>query len=355
MSVFEGKTQTEKNKMIAAAALGVIALAALYFAFGRSFFSSPTTTVTVKTPPAPKVNNPVTNRTDTALPSKSEQDLVYQSTPVLYNPGIANAPDPGRNIFAFYEPPVPGPTPIPIITPKATPTPEPLPTPKPPDMLIQSTSPPSVYVGTQSFTMEVTGDRFNPESRVFLNGSELPTRYVSPQRLNAEVSTKLVSQEGARSLVAQTPGGVAVSNVFQFTVQPAPKPTFQYIGMIGRKRFNNDTAYFTESGKPAPYGARLNDVLGGRFRLVDMSVDEVVFEDVQLGFKHRLPITKATATVGGGQPNRPAGMPDGFPTFNQGNPPGIPGNVPPYIPPQPPPQPAQKQKQDVDDDGDGGE
>jgi hypothetical protein len=136
----------------------------------------------------------------------------------------------------------------------------------------------------------------------------------------------------------------------------------QYIGMIGRKRYNNDTAYFMETGKDKPFGARLNDVVGERFRLIDISSAEVVFQDIELGFKHRIQLTRTATTTGTtipGQPSRgqPGGSPPGFPPFNPstmppGSIPGIPGNVQPYIPPTPRRTPAEK-KEDVDDDGDG--
>ena len=48
MAFLEGKTETEKKQLIAAAVLGVVALVALYFAFGRSFFGGSTTRATVK-------------------------------------------------------------------------------------------------------------------------------------------------------------------------------------------------------------------------------------------------------------------------------------------------------------------
>ena len=57
------------------------------------------------------------------------------------------------------------------------------------------------------------------------------------------------------------------SNQVMLRVQAPPKPTLQYIGMIGRKRYNNDTAYFIEQGNATPIGRRLNDVVAGRFRL----------------------------------------------------------------------------------------
>src|SRR5688500_6078438 len=109
MRFLEGKTPTERNKMIAAAILGIVSLAALYMAFGRSFFGGSTTTaVTDKVSPTPKITTQTTgNRGDNVLPSADEQNFVYQTTPVVYNPGTAGAPDPGRNIFAFYEPPPP--------------------------------------------------------------------------------------------------------------------------------------------------------------------------------------------------------------------------------------------------------
>ena len=121
--------------------------------------------------------------------------------------------------------------------------------------------------------------------------------------------------------------------------------------MIGRKRYNNDTAYFTDGNNSTPFGARLNDVIKGQFRLIDISPVEVVFEDINLGFRHRVPIAKAT-NPGGGQPPRPDG---GLVPFDpaRGNIPGIPGTVQPYNPNQPRPNRSPADKQDVDDNGDG--
>jgi hypothetical protein len=139
--------------------------------------------------------------------------------------------------------------------------------------------------------------------------------------------------------------------------------------MIGRKRYNNDTAYFTEGDKTAPFGARLNDIVNNRFKLVAISPSEVTFQDVDLGFKHRLTIARAP----GGMPGAgvgPGGKPgdNGFSTpFDQGGNipageiPGIPNNIQRYNPNQSQPiQPSMEaapqkkpiEKQDVNDDGD---
>ena len=110
MGLFEGKTSTERNKIIAAGVLGLVSLVALYMAFGRSFFGGSTTTATTKTSPTPKPTaSPVGSNDKFKLPTNEEQALNVV-VPVVYRPGsIGGAPDPGRNIFAFYEPPPPTP------------------------------------------------------------------------------------------------------------------------------------------------------------------------------------------------------------------------------------------------------
>jgi len=354
MKLFENKTPTERNKMIAAAVLGLVALFALYLAFGgRSSGSSKTTAKTSATPkPSP---SPGTTGGDRVLPTASEQDFVYQTTPVNYRPGTIGAPDAGRNIFAFYEPPPPC-TDCPVPTPVTKPTIEKIPTPAPtPPLFLAYAAPPSVFAGSKAFQIEVSGNYFTPDARIYFNQSELPTKFYSAQRLTAEVPASLLTQEGAKQVIVQTPNGTLYSNQVMVTVQPQPRPIAEYIGMIGRKRYNNDTAYFIDKGQKDPYGARLNDIVNGRFRLVDISPAEVVFEDVTLGFKHRVAITKDA-----GQPR--GGPPGSFPTFPQGFPqngaiPGIPSNVQRYNPAQGPPKTKvdQKadQKGDVDDEDDG--
>ncbi len=361
MAVTAGKTTAERNKLIAASLLGVLALAALYFAFGRSLFGG-SSSAAAKATPTPKPT-PSAGRKDLEMPSASEQDFAYQTTPIDYRPGNAYAPDAGRNIFAFYEPPAPTPySPTPL--PPATPPPTPVPTPTP-EMLVGFMMPQSVYAGSKGFKLEINGDRFTPEARIYFSQSEIPTTFISAQKLVADIPSNFIAQEGPRQIIVQTPDGKKYSNQVIFQVQAPPRPTFQYIGMIARKRYNNDTAYFLESGKTTPFGARLNDVVGGRFRLINISANEVTFEDTGLGFKHKIAIVKAGTSGSTGSPGVPAGRPGtnpmdpGFVPFNpggipQGEIPGIPSNIPRYVPPQPPNRnPNDKKDVDDNDDGDG--
>lgn len=369
MKLFEGKSPTERNKIIAALALGAMALLALTYTFGGMFFGGSRTkvNVAVKASPTPTAT-PRSNTEIAALPSDEEVNFLYTTTPVVYSPGSFYAPDAGRNIFAFYEPPPPTPysptpPPTPVIEPPITPSPTPT-----PEFLVGYVTPQSVFAGSKTFRLEVNGDRFTPESLIYLNGSQLPTTFISQQKLVADVPSNFISNAGAIYIIVRTPDGTLYSNQVALTVQAPPVPQFQYIGMIARQRFNNDTAYFQEQGKPTPFGARLNDVIGGRFRLVSISAEKTIFEDINLGFKHQLALFRPPAgqTTGSNQnnpntdpnnPNRRNLTEQGFPnniTPNYIPPTGdeIAPGIPRYVPP-PTPIPLPETKKREDDDGDG--
>ncbi len=348
IKIFEGKTPAERNKTIAALVLGAMAvLAILYNIVG--LYPSRKKTITVSVSPTPTAS-PRAGAEVAAMPNQTEMDLAYTTMPVVYNPGASYAPDAGRNIFAFYEPPAPTPyvTPSPVFkTPPPAPPPAPVP---PPPILISFVSPQSVFAGSKTFRLEVNGDKFTPDSVILFNGNQLPTTFVSPQQLVANVPSNFISGEGSATITVATPDGKLYSNQFSLAVQAPPRPQFQYIGMIGRKLANNDTAYFQEPGKPAPFGARLNDVVVGRFRITSISPSEVVFEDVNLGFRHKLalyrPAPGQSATNNPNPNNNYSPYNQGIPSYPnpQGEIPGIPSNIPRYLPtPQPPAD---------DDDGD---
>lgn len=365
MKLFEGKTQSEKIKIVVAAVLGVLAVFFLYLAFGQGMFGGKTGAKTTSSPTPKPSPSATPDAAALNLPNVDEQNLVYQVTPIAYNGGTASAPDPGRNIFAFFEPPKPTPylaTPEPL--PKVSP-PKPEPTPN----VFISVNPSGVYAGTKAFRMDITGNTFTPDMRIYFQGSEMPTSFISNQQIATDIPANFIAQEGARIIEVRTPDGKFWSNQVSFSVQAPPRPQFQYIGMIARKRGNNDTAYFQENGKPVPFSARLNDILGGRFRLISISSGETIFEDTSLGFKHKVALFKpppGTSTGSGGRTSfpqndfNPQTMPNPFPNPNQmpENPPGIPANIPRFQPQQPAnvqqKRPAETKK-DVDDDDDDGD
>ena len=344
--------------------LGFMCLVVFYFAFLRGMFSGGgTTTVTVKASPTPK---PAAGQNikpgDFELPSANDQRFEYETRPIVYRPGAFGGPDPGRNIFAFYEPGIlckvdcPSPTPKPTVVK----TPEP---PPPPDIQIAFLNPQSVYAGSKGFRMEIAGDRFTPDTRIYFSQQEIPSTFVNAQRMTADIPGVLITGDGQRQILAQTADGKLHSNPVMLDVQPAPKPQVQYIGMIARTRSNNDTAYFKETGKEMPIGARLNDVVEGRFRLLSISAQETILEDVNLGFRHKLPLFTpppgtVTSPTGPGRPGFPSR--ESYVPFNPPAPstgtntriPGIPDNIPRYVPPTSNANRPVNPKKDADDDED---
>ena len=361
MKLFEGKSPTERNKIIAAIALGVTALLALTYTFSGMFVSSPKTTVTVTASPTPTVSPKTGDTQNTTLPTDEDLLFGYTTTPVFYNQDKFYAPEAGRNIFAFYEPPpYIAPLPVEKTPPPYIPPPTPTPTPVPP-LLVGFMTPQSVFAGSKGFRLEVNGDKFTPDSAIYFNGNPLPTNYLSPQKLTADIPSNFIAGEGIIYILVRTPNGKLYSNQVSLTVQAPPTPQLQYIGMIARKRYNNDTAYFQEKGKEneKPFGARLNDVVSGRFRLTSISAEEVVLEDVSLGFRHKVALYRVVA----GQDPNPSANPRGgeIPQYNQnpnlpnytppqGEIPGIPNNIPRY---NPTPQQQKQSDKDKDDDDDG--
>jgi hypothetical protein len=370
MKIFEGKSPGERNKIIAAIVIGALAVLSL----GNLFFGSSSgrkTTVAVQTAPAsPRpAASPRGGDAVVGLPSREATDFEYESTELFYTPRSYDAPPAGRNIFAFYEPPpptpwVPTPTPMPVVK-------TPVPTPTPPQMIV-AVMPQSVFAGSKGFRLEINGDQFTPETRIYFNQNEMPTTFVSGQKLATDIPANFISNEGVRMIMVRTPDGRLYSNQTSINVMAPPKPNFTYLGPLVRKRSNNDTAYIQEQGTQNSVGRRLNDIIGGRFRLVSISATQVIVEDVSLGFRHTVDIAgppPATAVAPAPQVRQPqTGFPqDGnfipynpnMPNNPNSNPqqiPGIPANVPRYVPPNSnrPAQPAQprQDRKDVDDDDD---
>ena len=300
MALLEGKTPSERKKMIAAIALGAVALISLAYMFlGSSSKPNPT-------------NGPRRAATPVArtipLPSSQPEREMEGFIPQVINYDLSTpaVPEAGRNIFAFYVPPV-RPTPDPNKLPAIVPTP----TPVPPNVIVASISPVNVYAHTGDFTLDVTGDKFTSETRIFIGGAELPTRFVSPQQLSTKVPAQIISFEGGRDVIVRSRDGQFFSNTATLNVMPAPVPNYTYVGVLNRQG-SNDTAIMKEKNGKDLLNVQRGDLLG-RFRVTSISVQEVTLTDTALGIKHKLALV--------GNNNSSAGV----------------GGPPRYQPPPPPP------------------
>jgi len=155
--------------------------------------------------------------------------------------------------------------------------------------------PQSVFARTAGFTLQLTGDRFGPGARVYVNGQELPTQYKSPQQLSANVPAALISSPGSRQIKVQTPDGSLYSNEATLNVMQPPAPTYTYVGFLKRPRAN--TAVLKDA-KGELYSVRQGDIVEGRFRVADISERGVEVVDKDLNIKHTMPFVDARGTPG---------------------------------------------------------
>ncbi len=292
MALLEGKTPSERKKMIAAIGLGAVALISLAYMFLGGSSSRSNTGIAPKRSPTPAARN-----APLQTPQVVREMEGFVPQVINYEMSTPAVPEAGRNIFAFYVPP-PKPTPDPNATPVIAPTP----TPVPPNLLITSISPVNVYAHTGDFTFDVTGDKFTPETRIFIGGAELPTRFISAQQLSAKVPAQLISFEGGREVMVRSRDGQLFSSPATLNVMPAPVPNYTYVGVLNRQG-SNDTAIMKEKNGKDLLNVQRGDVLGGRFRVTSISVQEVTLTDTSLSIKHKLPLVGNSSNQGaGGQP-----------------------------------------------------
>jgi hypothetical protein len=306
MALFEGKTPSERNKLIVAIVLGVLALAALtYMFFGSS--SSPQRTANSNNSNRRTSTTQTTTTNTKSVPTPGQVRVDAELAPpsvINYQITLPSVPEAGRNIFAFYEPPPPKPSPT-----AAAPVPSP---PPPPPLVLSSLSPTNVYARTGDFTLQVMGDKFTPAVRIYVGDAELATRFISPQQLSATVPAPLISFEGARTVKVSTSDGKLFSNTATVNVMAAPLPNYSFVGIIGDKRYS-DTAILKDKNTKQLLNVQRGDVVGGRFRVTSISEREVWLTDTSLRIKHTLAFE--------GEGNR--------------------GSQTPYQPPTPPPRRAE--------------
>lgn len=286
----------ERKKLILALGLGLVAILFLwwtFFGFGGS--SKPQANRNTETPNQISRNRTSVNPAPIQREDEIQAPPLEQLTPVSCCDTPPSVGEARRNIFVYYEkpPPTPGPS-----------EPPPTPTPTPP-VLLAAVSPSNVYARTDDFTVDVTGDRFTPEVRITVDGSELRTRFVSPQQLSATVPAAMIANAGARQVTVRSPDGKLYSNSTMLNVSPPPTPNYTYIGIIGDKRRVRDTAILQDKGNREILNVQRGDVLGGRFRLTSISDTELVLIDTTLKIKHTLAMTTTDQPRGFGPQSRP--------------------------------------------------
>ena len=279
----------EKKKLIGAAILGFVALIVLWwvlFGFGSSGNSnkpraaaSPTPARTTGPGPRPQANQ---------TPSPDAAALALFA-PIEYVPSSYSAPEARRNIFAYYVPP---PAPSPVIR-EVAPTPPP-----PPPILLASVSPSNVYARSADFKLEVAGDKFTTATKIYFDGQELPTTYVSPQQLSANVAAALIGGPGTRNIIVRTPDNSLFSAPASLNVAAPPTPNYSYVGIISPNNRVDDVAIVQDKSNRNIMNVHRGDLLSGRFRVTSISDKELVMTDTTLKIQHKLAMTEGEKSIG---------------------------------------------------------
>jgi hypothetical protein len=153
--------------------------------------------------------------------------------------------------------------------------------------LLANVSPSNVYARTGDFTLDVAGDKFTSQLRVFIDNTELDTRYRGPQQLSAIVPAALIANPGGRQISVKSSDGALYSNPATLNVAAPPTPNYSYIGIIGTPRYI-DTAILQDKNNRELLNVQRGDLLGGRFRVTSISEKELVAIDTTLKIKHTL-------------------------------------------------------------------
>jgi|SRR5437762_2229318 len=282
MQLFDPGNPNEKKKIIAAAVLGIGAILVLgYVFFGGSSSKPPVSQTRAAATPTPK--RPITPPEDGTGPQEP-------LAPVPTSFTVPPVSETHRNIFGYYEPPPP------LVRAGPTPTPTP-----PPPVTISSLSPSNVYARTADFALQVMGEKFTPALHVIIDGRDLPARLINSQQLATTVPSAIINNPGSRQVMLKSNDGTLYSNIATLMVTPPPTPNYNYIGIIGRRSFN-DTAVLQDKSSKEILNVQRGEMIGTRFRVNSISEREIVFIDTTLKIRHTIPFSADSATPNQGRP-----------------------------------------------------
>jgi len=277
----------ERKKLLWAAILGLLAIVLLwwtFFGFGKAATTPQRATSPQRQTPPVGVGRR-TAAADSKQPDLSELiDTLQEVKLPTSMPVVAEA---RRNIFAFYEPPP---------TVKVADAPTPTPTPTPP-VLLASVSPGNVYARTADFTLEVSGDKFTPDLKIFVDGRDIATKFKGPQQLSATVAASMIANPGTRQIAVRSADGRVYSNSLSLNVAPPPTPNYTYVGILS-KRGHVDIAFVQDTSSKAILNVQRGDVLSGRFRVTSIADKELVMVDTTLKITHKLAMTEGEKGFG---------------------------------------------------------
>jgi hypothetical protein len=270
------KNKETRNRLLLGALI-LLLVGVVYFEFfSGSDAPNPVTSAIAKATPSPTPQRPPSG---TPAPIISEPlDLA------LMQPGGHSGGGTGRNIFIYPTPtPLPPPTPAPPIP---TPTPWPVP--------VSSLNPGNVFARTSDFTLTVFGEKMPQDAQGFLNGRAYPTTFVNSAQVRINVPAEAIRMPGSLSVAVRSQSDAKLeSNPIPLNVAPPPEPPYKYIGLITLK--NVPTAILvSNSSDDEPYNVRKGSMIGGKWKIINITPQKVEIEDTSIKVSHVINFTLDT-------------------------------------------------------------
>ena len=262
-------------------ALLLLLLVVIYF----QFFSSGDTQKSSSAPPSANVKatpSPTPQRQTSGTPAPIISEPLDLAS--IQQGGSHSSGGTGRNIF-IYPTPTPPPPP-PQVTPAPTPTPWPVP--------VSSLNPGGVIARTAGFTLTVFGEKIPQDAQGFINGRAYPTTFVSDTQLKINVPAEAIRMPGSLIVSVRSQSDAKLeSNSIPLNVAPPPEPPYKYIGLITLK--NVPTAVLvSQSSEDDVYNVRKGAVIGGKWKIVNITTQKVEIEDTSIKVSHIINFTVDT-------------------------------------------------------------
>jgi hypothetical protein len=273
------KNKETRNRLMLGALLLLLLVVIYVQFFSGGDAPKPTTTTDSANAKATPTPTPQRQTSGTPAPIISEPlDIASIGT------GSHSSGGTGRNIF-IYPTPTPPPTPPPP-TPIVTPTPYPIPA--------SSLNPGGVIARTAGFTLTVLGQKMPQDAQGLVNGSAYPTTFVSDTQVKINVPAEAIRMPGVLNVTVRSQSDAALfSNPIPLNVAAAPEPPYKYVGLITLK--NVPTAVLVSQGNDDDvYNKRKGDVIGGKWKIINITPQKVEIEDTSIKVSHVINFTVDT-------------------------------------------------------------
>lgn len=224
---------------------------------------------------------PATTPRTTPRPGATPEEIIFQPLNLASMIGKASSGDgTGRNIFIY-------PTPTPAPTPKPLP---PAPPPPPPPVNLYSVNPSGVIARTAEFNLTVFGDKIPQDGKVFIEGREYPSTFVSVTEIKAKVPADAIRNSGNLGVQVRSESDAKMfSNQLSLNVAEPPAPPYRYIGLIISKK--GTIAVIKSQADESVENVTKGQKFGTHWRVINITPQKIEVEDTNIKISHTINFT----------------------------------------------------------------